>query len=230
MSTYAEMQQRIADEIDDSDLLDGGQIAKAIQTAIKFYERKRLYFNTSRSLTFATVADQEYYGATDLAQIPGLISIDSMYVTVNGSRYPIAIIDNATIDAAQSGSAQGSPPRNYSIVAQQIRLYGIPTDAWTVTLSDALYRLDALADDDDENAWTTDAEELIRQAARRIIASDVTKELPMGSGPTPAEQMALAALQQETRLRRGPIERRADELVAMQSTGGRYDITTDRAG
>lgn len=230
MSTYVELKQQIADELDDDDLLTGGQIAKAIQTAIKFYERKRLYFNYSVSMTFNTVAGQEYYAAAALAAIPDLISIDRMKVTLSGYKYDVTLVPAGQIDAAQNGAVVGTPPTNYAYVAQQIRLYGIPSDVYVVTLSGVTYRLAALSADGDENAWTTDAEELIRQAAKRILMSDVTKELPPGSAATPAEMMAFDALRKETRLRMGPQTLRADELSAMQGRGGRMNIFTDSPG
>lgn len=227
MSTFLELKTQIADELDDPDLLTGGQIARAVKTAIRFYERKKLYFNSSVSLSFNTVAGQEYYGAADLAQIPYLISVDLMKATLNGVKYDVVKVDPSLIDSSQSGTVVGTPPTNYAYVAQQIRLFGIPDDVYAITLSGATYRLADLAADADTNAWTTDAEELIRQAAKRILMSDVTKELPPGSGATPAEMMALDALRKETRLRMGSPPLRADELSGMQGRGARYNIYTN---
>jgi hypothetical protein len=228
MSTYLELQQRIADELDDDDLRTGGQIAKAIKSAIAFHERRRFYFNTTVSHTFSTVDGQEFYGAADLSAIPDIISIFWMYVTVSGVRYPVLPVPGEMITQSQSGYVLSAPPRYYSYEAQQIRLYGIPNAIWTVTMSD-LYRLPELSADGDSNAWTTDAEELIRQTAERIIMRDITKEIPRGSSMLPAEQEALDALYRETRLRMGNTTLRADDVAGMQGNRPRANIYADQA-
>jgi hypothetical protein len=83
MSTYGEMQTTIADELDRSDL--ASQIQKAIKTAIKKYQRKRFFFNEARSLTFNTVDGQEFYTAADSSDIPNLLFIDTVKLTISGS-------------------------------------------------------------------------------------------------------------------------------------------------
>jgi len=82
--TYGTMQDRIAREIGRSDLTT--QIRDAIQTAIRYYERKRFYFNEFQA-SFSASSSQEYYDSADLSQIPNLVEIDSLTVDVNTSTY-----------------------------------------------------------------------------------------------------------------------------------------------
>ena len=83
MSTFGNMMDRIADELDRTDLTS--QIQKAIQTAIDRYERKRFWFNEARSITFNTVDGQEFYTSSDNSAIPNLLQIDVVRLTVSGS-------------------------------------------------------------------------------------------------------------------------------------------------
>jgi len=77
-------------------------------------------------------------------------------------------VDYLTIDDEQDGSVEGEP-RVFAYFKENIRLYPIPDAVYTITLS-YIYRLTALSADGDSNAWTTDAEELIRSGAKRRIA------------------------------------------------------------
>lgn len=199
MTTYAVMRARILDEISDSTLTTS--VNAAILSAIKFYERQRFYFNERVSDTFSLVAGQEYYESADLAAIPNLITIDDMYVTISGSRYHITPIQFEDIASAQNGLVTGDPPTNYAIYAQQIRMIPIPSAVRTVTMADH-YRLTALSADSDSNAWTTDAEELIRCHAKHDLASNVINDDGMANRMEKRIPALLASLKRETRLRR----------------------------
>ena len=196
MADYGTMQERIADEISDDALTN--QIKSAIQSAIKFYERKRFYFNQTIS-SFTTVANQEYYDGDAQADIPNLITIDSMVVNWGNSKQPMLPQDFQVMDQAQNGQIF-APPDYYAYYDQKLRFYAIPDGAYQVTMA-YLYRLPALSNDTDTNAWMTEAEELIRQRAKYILAIDVTHELPPNSPPGMLEVQALDALQSETRRR-----------------------------
>lgn len=218
MTTYAVMRARILDEISDSNLTS--QVNAAIQSAIKFYERKRFYFNTRVTDTFTLVASQEYYGSSDLAAIPNLIEIDDLYVTIDGLRYHLTPIPFEDIAIAQTGSLTRDPPTNYAYHAQQIRLYPMPSTTRTATMADH-YRLTALSADIDSNAWTTDAEELIRCHAKHDLATNVINDDGMAARMEKRIPILLAALQRETRLRRGKLM-----LPNQFPSGSAYDIRT----
>lgn len=198
MTTYATMQSRIADELSRTDLTT--QIQRAIQTAIKHYERQRFYFNSKTTGAFNTVADQEYYTSSDLADIPNIIEIDSMYYTSNSLRTTILPLPFETIEAAQSGSVKGTPS-NFAYYAQKIRLYPIPFSVVAVTTAH-LYRLTALSADGDTNAWVTDGEELIRQKAKRTLYLDVLRDRDGAESCAILEKEAYDGLKSETRRRR----------------------------
>lgn len=197
MVTYSDMYLRIGDEIQDSSLT--AQVQNAIQDAIGTYERNRFYFNQTIA-TFATVANQEWYTATDLPDIPRLIEIDSLQVTIMGVKTPIQAEDYRQVDRTQSGVWYG-PPRVYSYYNEQLRLFPIPDQVYPLTMS-YHHRLTPLVNPTDTNAWMTDGERLIRQTAKAMLAVDVLQEPNIMQGAQLLASMALDQLQMETRKRR----------------------------
>lgn len=167
MATYSDMRARIADELANDGDITSAQINYAIQDTIKVYERRSWWFNTNVG-TFTTVANQEYYTATDWPAITDAVQIDAMTVTYNGVKTSVMPVDFDSIDEIQTNYAI-SIPRNYAYYDQSIRMYPIPSGAYTITVAYVM-RLTTLSADSDTNAWTTEAEELIRQGAKRRIA------------------------------------------------------------
>lgn len=208
MTTLLTMQTRIENEVDDANI--DSEITAAINTAIKFHERTRFYFN-QKTFTFATVAGQEYYTSSDAADIETFLQVDTQYLTSSSVRYPLAVTDFAAIDEAQNGTVTGRPT-NWAVFAQKFRLYPIPDAAYTVTVA-GHYRLSTITDTGLGNAWFTDAEELIRQRAKRILALDITKEPADALAAQALEDMALEALLYETQLRRGRPLLRVDAAL-----------------
>lgn len=197
MTTYQDMYDRIGDEIQDTSI--STQVKRAIQDAISLYEPTRFYFNQTQS-SFSTVANQEYYTASDLADIPLLIEIDSLLRTNSGVKSPLQAEDFQQMDRAQSGAYFG-PPRAFSYYNEQIRLYPIPDAVYVMSIA-YHHRLTTLVLAGDTNAWMTDGEMLIRQAAKMLLALDVLQEPQIATNAAPLRDMALAKLEKETRKRR----------------------------
>ncbi len=196
--TYVDMQTRIADDLVDT-AVTTAQIKTAILTAIADYEATRFFFNQKINTTFSTVAAQEYYGTADLADIPNIITIDSASVTVSGFKKPLGPVDFVTMDAEQNGTVTTVPYwRTY--YAQQIRLFPMPDAVYTVTLN-YHYKFAALSADADTNAWMTDGEEMIRQAAKRRLALDTLYDDAMAARCQILEDSAYDGLLAETRLK-----------------------------
>lgn len=207
--TYQNMQDRIADEVDDSTAQLTTQIQRAILSAIKHYERMPFYFNSIVTDTFALVANQEYYGSAANSKIPNLIEIRDLYFAFSdGSRWDLSVATNDDIAASQNGLIVADPT-HYAYVAQQIRMFPIPANARTVTAY-WVYRLTALSVGSDSNAWTDDAEELIRLKAKGVLARDVTKDDDELVRLAPWEKLAYDALIAETRRRKSSPRLRTD--------------------
>lgn len=213
MSDYGTMQSRIADELGRADLTD--QIKKAIQSAIKKYERQRFYFNTTTA-TFSTVPGQEYYGASDLADIPNIVQFDAVEIDLDGVSRPLSQRDVAFTNDINSIAGFMADPEYFTYYQQQIRLAPVPSLARTVKLS-YVYRLPALSENEDTNAWMTDAEELIRMRAKCDLFVNVIRDVSAQEIALcrEYERDALADLLRETALRMSSGKLRTEtELTA----------------
>lgn len=205
MATYSEMRSRIADELANDGAVTTDQIKYAIQDTIKLYERREWWFNQnissfgSYSSTFNTVANQEYYTATDWSPLTDAVQIDAMTITYNGVISPVMPVNFESIDEEQTGYAV-SVPRVYAYFNQAIRFYPIPNGAYPITVSYAM-RYAALVNDTDANPWTTEAEELIRQGAKRRIALNYFHAEDVAQRCAVLEKEALDALLAENRRR-----------------------------
>lgn len=201
MTTYATMRDRILDEMV-NESLTAAQVNNAIQSAIVHYQPRRFYFNENRGETFSTVVSQEFYSTAANANIPNLSFIDKLTITVNGSRYHLEPQPWEWIDKVSVMSTTNGQPTDYCYYSQQIRLYPIPDAVYTVRIS-GLVRLAALSADGDSNAWTTDAEALIRGRAKWDLGTNVVWAPEIAGAGEAVEMAALRALNAETNRRLG---------------------------
>lgn len=200
MASYLEMQTRIADELANDGDITTAQIKNAIQSTISDYLGEQFWFNEAVA-TFSTVANQELYTSSDLAAIPSMIRILSVR-TNNANAYNGYIngITNDQIEDIQDGSIIGTP-NYYARFANKIRFYPIPDAAYTVKIS-YIATLATLSADSDTNAWTEDAEEVIRQGAKKRLAADILHSDEIATRCAAMEKAALDGLRAENRNRR----------------------------
>lgn len=196
MTTYVTMRNRIIDEMVNESVTTA-QVNAAINSAIAHYQRVRFYFNESRAETFSTVASQEFYGSAANTNIPNLSKIDTLLITVNGTRYPLTVKPWELLEAKSSTTTATGQPDEYSYYAQQIRLYPIPDAVYTVRIS-GLVRFAALSADGDSNAWLTDGEALIRARAKWDLAVNVCYAPEIENSAGEMESGALRVLNAET--------------------------------
>ena len=172
MSTYLDLQNNIATDLTRTDLT--AQIKSAILDAVKFYATDRFWFNVTRSMTFPTVAGRAAYGVADLAQIPNIISLDRLFVIDGGSAYPLDRNEADEFEPLISQPGAGKPS-DYTRIDDQIILW--PTPAAVYTMRPLMhYRLAPLSNDADSNAWTNDAEQLIRAHAKMVLYMNVIED------------------------------------------------------
>lgn len=197
MSTYGAMQARISDDFINESITTS-QIQNAIQSAIAFYQRRRFYFNETIA-TFSTVANQEYYTSTDLADIPNIVQIVALQGTLNNVMIPLRAVDWKFINTEQYGTLYAFP-KQFAVYQEQIRLFPIPDQVYTMTIA-YIDKFGTLSADADTNAWMTDAEELIRQSAKRRLALDILQADDIAQRCAVLEKEALDDLNAETRRR-----------------------------
>lgn len=173
MTTYLDMITRISDESQRADMVD--QIKLCVQDAIAHYEVERFWFNAFRDRTFTTVAGQEFYGAADQGDIPSVLEFDAVTLAVGTARQPLTKTGYVEIEARNADSSARGQPTHYSYWGQVIRLYPVPDGGYQVRLS-GLFKLPTLTADGDQNAWTTEAEELVRNRAKSILYSQYLRD------------------------------------------------------
>jgi len=194
MATLGTMIDRIEAEIGRSDLT--AAVRDSIQTAIRFYERRRFYFNELRS-SFSTSASKEYYGSADAAFIARLVDIDSITVDVNTSTYPVVPRDFSYIDQVQTNAGYTGDPTDYVYYNLQLRFYPIPQTARAVNVS-GVQKFVTLTATNSTNAWFVDAEALIRSRAKYELYHHRIQKPEKAAQMRGAELDALAALEGET--------------------------------
>ncbi|MGE8126606.1 hypothetical protein ACQKQD_06470 [Methylobacterium sp. NPDC080182] len=171
--TLADLYAEIADDIERADL--GPQIATAVDRAIRFYQPDRFFFNEG-FVTFQTMAGADVYASGDANGIPDLMAIDSAVMLDGECPTVLQRVDEAWIEKGDQPTNQ-SRPCAYSYFDRSIRLWPMPSDAWTVRLM-AHVRLPAPALDD-ANAWTDEASSLIAAWAKRHLARNVLRSPAM---------------------------------------------------
>jgi hypothetical protein len=172
--TYLDLQNRIASDLTRSDLTS--QIKSAIGDAVKHYETSRFWWNVTRSLTFQTVANQQGYGTAALPQIPNIIKLDHLFLSSNpGSIYDLDFYEMDEFEWLAAANTSPGKPTIYTRADGQILLWPIPITAYTMR-PHMHYRLDALVNDTDTNAWCNEAEQLIRCHAKLLLYTNVLED------------------------------------------------------
>lgn len=191
-NTLGSMRARIANEISRTDLTN--EIALAISDAIGQYQTKRFYFNETQA-TFNTVANKQTYTSADLADIQYFYDIDDVFVTVGVNNFRVKRIDPSQFVINNMPNFKGQP-YNYSFFNQQISFMPIPNAVYPILiLGSSKQAAPAPASDSEvNNHWMTDAERLIRQAAKRILYQDVILDADAAAACMGGEQEALDVL------------------------------------
>lgn len=203
MTTLTVLKERIAQEArrkayTSLGTADQNAISNAITTAIEAYIDERLYFNETRTSTFTTVADQEFYSSSDDADIGKIIKIDYLKLQVGDSVFDLMPDFPSEIESASNNATATGQPGWWVFYDQKIRLYPVPSDAWTVRIA-GVYKYAAPASDDEaNNFWMTDAERLIRSRAKYELALHMYRDTELAQTMASAVTEALEQLRRRT--------------------------------
>lgn len=160
MPTFGQLVARIREDIDRGSDFDT-RIKQAVVDAIRFYRSNRLPFNTKRARA-VTQPDQEYYPLPD-----DWIEADFLRMEADGNRDPMRSVTYDWIEDHNRQDGDTGQPTKYAVQNYELRLYPVPDRSYTLVLS-FLYDLTSVsisASDAVSNAWTDEAEELIRKHA-----------------------------------------------------------------
>ncbi len=214
MATFADMVDRIGVELmagGRTDLED--QVKAAIVTAVAHYRGRRFWFNEGVDDTaFPTVIGQAAY---DLPA--SVLILDTLRIDRGSGFFELERVSWRRMQQLRAGSQSNGSSYCYAEYGGQVWLWQIPSAVWDLECA-GLLALDPtpLSADDDENAWTNEGEELIRQRARAIVQIDVLKDsdarqeastMRLAGGVTreclsPLEAAALKTLVSESNRRR----------------------------
>ncbi len=189
-STFLQMQQRIADDLDRQDLYT--QIQKAINRAIIHYQTEPFWFKET-STTFPAVSGQEEY-VYGTGSVPSDVEmIDILERQYNGDKVTMTEITPFELEAKQSNDATGIPDE-YAQYQNRIKLYPIPNQSGITMLIKYTKNYTALSADADTNDWLTYAEDLIEARARWWMNLRIIRDEAAAAADNAQEISALEAL------------------------------------
>lgn len=189
MSTLGALKATIADNLNRTDLTT--QIAALIPRAIEHFADERFWFNEDRK-TITTTASNEY------ATIPsGLRAEDAVLVTIGGSRYRLSKRSTMYIEDLHAATTTEGQPSDYAWINTQFRFWPTPNDAFTITVL-GVYDIAYPATDNDSNAWTDQARELIAGQVEFYIARDILRDPERLQSAVNAVQLAISKLRAKT--------------------------------
>lgn len=200
-----QMQAAIADDIDDTTGEYFSAINEAVLAAIRYCERDTYYFNETRDETFATVNDQEWYGAADNAAIATSVKIHELYLEDgNQRRITLRRVSPEELEGLSDSSAARGEPYAWTYFGQRIRLYPIPGPSiYTIRMQLGPYRLATPTDDNESSVWHEEAYDLIKARAKYILAKDTLKDAALATEALNDYHDQHAALKRETSSRVG---------------------------
>jgi hypothetical protein len=170
--TLGDLKSRIADELARADLTS--QIALAISQAIEEGCTHRFWFMETRGVTVSLSAGTSAYVSTDLSN---LIEIDRLVLITGSQRRTLREMSDDELDRLNDGTPPQGEPYAYSRYGDELRVYPVPTQSYTV-LIDGLTKGAALNSDSDTNIWTDSSkgERYIRALAKRQLYADVIRD------------------------------------------------------
>lgn len=169
-STFLDMRNRIADELQREDL--ESQIEEAITDACVFYQQDSFFANDTQN-TMSTVAGQNDYTApTDV------IMLRQVTVIVGYTLYTLQAKSWEYINREDSNTLQPvqGPPVHYAVnnlpAGMQIRLFPTPDAVYSLGF-DYIGLTSPPVNDTDSNFWTLQARQMIRNYAKYLIRTSV---------------------------------------------------------
>lgn len=214
-NTFGQLKARVLNEtLGAASIDDAGQ---AVLDAISEYQSMDFWFNEMRyfgspgsASNLVTVAGQEFYSAQDLAVLTNMPHIRQISVLAFQNRYPLVERTQQWIDDVSTSPTWQGLPTDWCWVANAIRIYPIPDNAYPLILTGTI-RFHPLLTDNDYNVWTNRGEWLIRTEAKRLLFTNINRdpdqaqlmELELLGNPQTGRQGALAQLRRETMRRAG---------------------------
>lgn len=190
MATYGAMVNRIVEELPRGDTSITAIVQAQLLSAVEFYTNERFWFNEKQT-TLTTSSSLAYYAwPTDLIEIDQVIAHDAA-----GTKYELEPVSFQRMNASDPGNTFGQPCY-YSTYGKQFRLYPVPDATYTFVVSHQ-FSPATLSATTDTNAWTTEAEALIRARTLKLCAAKF-KDFDAARLYEEAERQELDRLKRQT--------------------------------
>lgn len=177
MATLGDIITEIADDIDDTTGEYTAQTRRSVLEAIRYCERQTYYFNETRDATLTTVVGQTWYTSADLEAIATAVRIQEIYyIDSSGNYRPLIRVPPEELELLADNTGSQGEPSNWAYFQQQVRIYPIPNDAYSLRFQLGPYRLTPLTSDTDTNAWLSEARDLIKARAKYILGKNTLKD------------------------------------------------------
>jgi len=166
MSTFKDLQDTIHNDYLHRNL--GASTQRAIQRAIRKYEKRRHWFNEAH-IAVATVANQSW-----IALPSDYFALDRIEVIINDTKVKL---DEASFDKIQEYNALStftSQPHHYNYHEDRFEIAAIPDSAYPINIY-YLKVLPSLSADTDSNVWTNECADLILHEATLDLMTNVVK-------------------------------------------------------
>lgn len=192
------MKDRIDRELRRNGTIDT-QIEEAIASAIEAYSDDRFHFNEKRTVTFTTVANQEFYDESDAALLAYLVKIDYVTMRINNTIFDILPDRPDRMESASDNATAVGQPGWFVYYERQLRFYPVPAESGWVIRVAGLYRYAApLTDEEADNFWMTEGERLIRSRAKYELATHVLRDMELAQIMTANTTEAFDQLKKKT--------------------------------
>lgn len=199
MSTFSELAAQIADDLDRSSL--SSQIRRAIKSAIKLHAGERFWFNETRDYTFSTAVGTDEYEFVEDSGIADFEKVDYLKIYIGSRWEPMGRMDPVEMEALHDQTQDGQPFA-WSCYNKKFRLYPVPDQIYSVRVA-GHYKLTELSADSDENAWTTEAEDMIEERAKAIVFAKTIRDMDQAAAHNSVADMFLEMLRTKTTRRTG---------------------------
>lgn len=198
MTTKALMISEIIDDIARDDLTTA-IVGGAIDRACLHYQKKRFYFNESRT-PFSTVIGTSSYPISTVAPvIPEFYELDDVMLVLNSTNErELEKTEKSEIDRLLRNGATSGPPTRYCYFAQSFLLYPTPDAVYSIRPSGFVKLALPASDGEINNKWFTEAYDLIHCRAKGQLSVHKTMDTEMAQIMSAAEQNAYSALRSAT--------------------------------
>lgn len=175
MSTRYQLEQQIIDDIDRTDL--NSQVSTAVDTAIRFHEHDRFWFNTVSKVTATLSSSTAFIPFTDLPH--RFLEIDRMRLIRGGSYYPDITKRGRDWLFDRQDIIVYTEPCEFAVYADKLEFDNYANQSWPI-LIDGLVSLGNTASNtysvSSSVAWFGAARDMIRAGAKKDLFLHVIKD------------------------------------------------------